>query len=185
MRPDVRDDQQGLAAVNKIQGQVRRTYLVNLKRKDSVHFGTSEQGRGPLESMFGQIIFKPLVFGSFGEMSSNIVQMVETAEEYGVEHLGRNMAATTVDTVRTALRRRYRTHLSMAAWRGYANLLPDKTKYVGSGQSAPNTAHVRQDMRGRGDKGDHMGLFGAQETQVPVRDAYLPIKMGGTVGGML
>ena len=108
-RPDVRDDQQGSAAVDKFQGQVRRKYLVNLKRKDSVHFGTLEQGKGPLESIFWQIVFKPLVFGSFGEMSSNVVQLVETTVEYGVEHLGKNKAATTVDTVRTALRRRYMT----------------------------------------------------------------------------
>ena len=50
-----------------------------------------------------------------------------------MEHLGRNMAATTVDTVRVALRKRYKTHLSMAAWRRYANLLLDRTKYVGTG----------------------------------------------------
>ncbi len=46
-------------------------------------------------------------------MSSNVVGLVETAVEYGVEHLGRNMAAATVDTVRTTLRRRYKTQLSM------------------------------------------------------------------------
>ena len=129
----MRDDQQGQAAVNKFKGQVRRSYLVNLKRKDSVHFGTSEQGRGPMDLIFRQIVFKPPVFGSFGEISSNVVQLVEIAVEYGVEHLGRNMAATTVDTARTALRRRYMTQLSMAAWRGYANLLLDMTKYADSG----------------------------------------------------
>ena len=80
------------------------------------------------------------MFGSFGETSSIVVQLVETTVEYGVEHLGRNMAATTMDTVRTALRRRYKTQLSMAAWRGYANLLLDRTKYVSSDQSAPNRA---------------------------------------------
>ena len=90
----MRDDKQGSAAVNMFHDQ----NLVNLNRKDSTHFGTSEQGRGPLESIFRQIVFKPLVFGSFGEMSSNVVQLVETAVEYGVEHIGRNMAAMTVDT---------------------------------------------------------------------------------------
>jgi len=64
------------------------------------------------------------------------------------------------------------TQLSMAAWRGYANLLLDRTKYVGSGQSAPNRAQIRQDMRGRGDMGEHLGLFGAHETDVLVRDAF-------------
>jgi hypothetical protein len=96
--------------------------------------------KGPLEEIFGHIIFKLLVFGTFGEMISNEVALVETAVEYGVEHLGRTMAATTVDTVKIAFRRRYMTQLSMAAWRGYAELLLDRTKYAGTGQIAPNMA---------------------------------------------
>ena len=39
-RRGVRDEQQGSTAVNKFQGQVRKSYLVNLKRKDLAHFGT-------------------------------------------------------------------------------------------------------------------------------------------------
>ena len=74
-----------------------------------MHFGTSEGSKGPLETIFWQIVFTPLVFESFEEMSSNVVSLVETAVEYGVEHLGRNMTATTVDRVRDALRRRYMT----------------------------------------------------------------------------
>jgi hypothetical protein len=153
IRPGVRDEQQGSTQVNKFQGQVRKSYLANLKRKDLAHFGTSEGVGGPLETIFRQIVFKPLVFGIFGKMSSNVVGLVETAVEYGVEHLGRNMAATTVDTVRTDLRMRYKTQLSMASWRGYANLLLDKTKYVGTCQLVANKAQIRQDMRGRGDLG--------------------------------
>ena len=101
--------------------------------------------------------------------------------EYGVEHLGRNMAATTVDTVRTALRRRYMNQLSMAAWRGYANLLLDKTKYVGIGLSSPNKAQIRQDMRGKGDTGEHAGFFMAHETDVLMRDAF-PLGWGDCWG---
>jgi hypothetical protein len=41
------------------------------------------------------------------------------AVEYGVGHLGRTTAATTVDAVRMALKRRYRAQLSTAVWRGY------------------------------------------------------------------
>ncbi len=114
--------------------------MVNLKRKDLVHFGTPEGSKGSLETIFRQIVFKPMVFGSFGEMSSNVVSLVETAVEYGVEHLGRNMDATTLDTLRVALHMRYKTQLSMVAWRGLANLLLDMTKYVGAGQSAANRA---------------------------------------------
>ena len=79
--------------------------------------------------------------------------------ECGVEHLGRNMAATTVDTMREALRMRYMTHLSIAAWRGYANLLLDRTKYVGTSHTSPNRAQIRHNMRGGGDLGEHAGLF--------------------------
>ena len=42
------------------------------------------------------------------------------------------MAATTVDAVRMALRRRFTTHLSTTVWRGYANLILDRIKYVGT-----------------------------------------------------
>ena len=79
--------------------------MVNLKRKNKVYFGTLEEAKGLLVSLFRQLNFKPLVFGTlFGEMSSNDVTLVETTVEYEVEHLGRNMAAITVDTLRTTLR---------------------------------------------------------------------------------
>jgi len=108
--------------------------------RSPVHFDASEGGRRPLKTIFRQIIIEPLVFVTFGEMSSNVVGLVETAVEYGVEHMGRNMAATTVKTVRTTLRRRYKTQLSMVAWRGYANLLLDRMTYVGAGHSFSDSA---------------------------------------------
>ena len=84
---------------------------------------------------------------------------METAVEYGVKHLGRNILATIVGIIRSALRMRYKTHLSKAAcmyeWIGYANSLLDKTKYVGTGQAALNLAHAMQALRERGDAGKH------------------------------
>ncbi len=59
--------------------------------------------------------FRPLVFGTFGECSSNAKAVLDMAVEYGVEHLGRTMAAATVDAVKTALKRRYMAQLSTAA----------------------------------------------------------------------
>ncbi len=59
--PDVRDDPQGSAAVNKFQGKVRGMYIAKLKQKDKEHFGTEEDVPGPLESQFRQMDFKPLV----------------------------------------------------------------------------------------------------------------------------
>lgn len=63
-----------------------------------------------METIFRRMHFKPLVFGKIGEMSSNVTDLVEMAVEYGVEHLERSMAAMRVDTVRLALRRRYKSH---------------------------------------------------------------------------
>ena len=91
--------------VNAFQRQVRGTYIANLREKDRQYFGTAETARGPLESLFRRRDFKPIVFGTFGEMSSNVKEVVDMAVEYGVEHLGRSMAATTVDGVRTILKR--------------------------------------------------------------------------------
>jgi hypothetical protein len=51
--------------------------------------------------------FKPLVFGTFAESSLNVKNFVETAVEYGVEHLGTSMEASTPDVLRVALRRRF------------------------------------------------------------------------------
>ena len=83
---------------------------------------------------------------------------METAVEYGIRNLGRNIAATTVETVRVTLIRRYKAQLSITAWRGYANILLDRTKYIGSGEPVANMAQVRQAMRDRGYAGDHATL---------------------------
>ena len=137
-----------------------------------MHHDRAEGGRGPLEAIFRQLNFKALVVGTFGEMSSNVGELVKTAVEYGVEHLGRNMAATTVETARLALRRRYKAQLSMSAWRGYENLLLDRTKYVGRAKVVPNKAQVKQAMRDKWDAGDHATLWMAHETDVLTRDAF-------------
>ena len=172
-RPEVRDNPSGSAAVNKFQGQVRQTYLVNLHQKDKDHFATAEGAVGPLEAVFRSLDFKPLVFGTFAEASTNVGEFVELAVEYGVEHLGRTMAATSVDSVKAALRRRYKTQLATAAWRGYANLILDRTKYVGTRMAALNRAQVRMEMSDRADAGEFMGVFMAHETDEPTRDAFL------------
>ena len=63
-------------------------------RRDQQLFITIE--RGPLETVFKQIDFKPLVFGSFGEMSKGVKEFIMLAVDYGAEHLGRTMAARSV-----------------------------------------------------------------------------------------
>jgi len=80
-----------------------------------------------------------------------VSEFVELAVEYGVEHIGRTMAATSVEAIRATLRRRYRTQITTAAWKGYANLVLDMTKYVGTGTTSNNKAQVRQAMIDRAD----------------------------------
>ena len=59
----------------------------------------------------------------------------------------------------------------MATWKGYANLVVDRTKYVGTGTTGHNKAQVRQDMIARADDGEFMGIM-AHETDEPLRDAF-------------
>jgi hypothetical protein len=83
------------------------------------------------------------------------------------------MAASTPDALKVALRRRYIAQLSLAAWRGYANLVLDRTKYVCTGRTGTNRAQIRQDVIGRADASEHVGMWTANETDVPPRDAFL------------
>ncbi len=130
-----------------------------------------EGGRGPLESLFRQMDFKPLVFGTFGECSKSVKEVLDIAVEYGVENLGRSMAAAHVDAVMMAVRRRYKTQLSTAVWRGYANLTLDRVKYVGTGRLGPKHALVRAEMQERANEVEFQGLWMSHETDEPLRDA--------------
>jgi hypothetical protein len=44
-----------------------------------------------IEGISRQLDFKPLVFGTFGEMSSTVNELVEASVGYGVENLGTNI----------------------------------------------------------------------------------------------
>ena len=147
-------------------------YLGNLHKTDQTHFATAEGSVGPSEAIFRTLDFKPMVFGTFAEASTNVGEFVELAVEYGVEHMGRTMAATTVESVKAALRRRYKTQLATPAWKGYANMMVDMTKYVGTGAAGTNKAQVRQAMIDRADEGEFRGMYMAHETDEPTRDAF-------------
>ncbi len=76
------------------------------------------------------------------------------------------------------------TQLSMADWRGYANLILDRVKYVGIGRLGPNKAQVRAEMQKRADDGEFNGVRMAHETDVPLRDAF-PNEWGDAGGDAL
>ena len=70
----------------------------------------------------------------------------------------------------------------MAAWKGYANLVLDMTKYVGTGTTRHSKTQVRQEMIAWADAGEFMGLWMAPETDEPLRDAF-PNGWGDIGGG--
>jgi hypothetical protein len=102
--------------------------------------------------------FKSLVFGSFGEMSTDVKEIVELAVDYGAEHIGQIMAATTVETVKAALRRRYKSQRSVAKCRGLANLVLDMTKYVGTGHTGMHMAQIKHEMVDMADEGEYFAM---------------------------
>jgi hypothetical protein len=72
-------------------------YLGNLHLKNQAHFATAKGSVRPLEAIFKTLDFKPMVFGTSAEASTNVGEFVEIAVEYGVEHMGRSMAVTSVE----------------------------------------------------------------------------------------
>ena len=62
--------------------------MFNLHKKDTNHFGTAEGAIRPLEAIFRQLNFKPLVFGTFAESNTNLKEFIEAVVEYGVEYTG-------------------------------------------------------------------------------------------------
>ena len=94
------------------------------------------------------------------------------------------MVASSLNVVKMALRRRFRAQLSIAAWRGYANLVLDRTKYVGHGVGGATREQVRQAMMDRDDVGEFVGLVGAHDRDAPPMDAF-PTGWGDSWGDAL
>ena len=94
------------------------------------------------------------------------------------------MVATSLNVVKMVLRRRFRAQLSVAAWRGYANLVLDRTKYVVHGVGGATREQVRQAMVDRDDAGEFVGLVGARDRDAPLMDAF-PTGWGDIWGGAL
>jgi hypothetical protein len=85
---------QEVDAVQYFQNLVRAQNITQLKRKNNVNFRTNPTRRGPLKNLFRQMNFKPMVFGTFGEISSNLHDFVNIVVDYGAENLGTSMTAT-------------------------------------------------------------------------------------------
>jgi hypothetical protein len=78
----VREDMKGSAAVNRYQRKLRSTYLSHLRRNNRAHFGTPKKEKGPLESIFKKLDLKPIIFGTYGEMSNGVNEVLEIDVDY-------------------------------------------------------------------------------------------------------
>ena len=166
---ETRDNSRGGAAVELKQKGLRKEYIKELHKKDERHFRTPAGQRGPLETIFRQMNFKGLVFGTFGEMSSAVGEMVTLAVDYGMEHLGRAIGAADIDVIRATIRRRHTSRIVMANWRGYANLIIGRSKYIGTG-STMNRMQLTHHLQARADRGDFASFSCAHEIDRMVPD---------------
>ena len=93
-------------------------------------------------------------------MISNVKDFLELALDYVADHMGKSMAALTMDAVRQALKRRYIAKLSMNSWREYANLVLDRIKYVGDGIIKElNKDRIKLGMMDMADQGSLIRYF--------------------------
>ena len=91
--------------------------------------------------------FKPLVFGTFAEMSSSVKDFVDTAGKYAIDHLGASMAAMTPELL--GLLFGAGSELSYLWRRGEAMPTSSSTEpsMLAWEFSRTNKAQVRQDPR--------------------------------------
>jgi hypothetical protein len=108
-----------------------------------------------------------MVFGTFGKMSSNVKDFVVLVVDYGAEHFGKSMTATTLNTFRQVLKLRYIAQLSIAYWRRYAKLTLHRIKYVGYGIEGLNRDWIRLGMIDMADNGEFDSLFLAHKIDMP------------------
>ena len=79
----------------------------------------------------------------------------------------KSLSYSTIEAVRQALKRRYKGQLSMASWRGYTNLILDRTKYAGNGVEGIKRDKIILGMIDRANQVVFDSLFLAHETDMP------------------
>ena len=170
-RPEVKDNLVGSTVVNKFQGQVTKTYMLNLHKKVRTHFGTAEGAIRPLKAIFRQLDFKPMMLGTFAESNNNVREFIETAVEYGMEHLlGTHYCNDNGGCNTHGIAKEVSDTARDGGMEGYANLVMDR--YVGTGTTGHNKAHVWQDMIARAYAGEFMEMWMAHKTDESLWDAF-------------
>ena len=77
-------------------------------------------------------VFHGLAFGTYGDINSNVRKLVSMATKYGHKHLAKTIImAKDLDAAKATIRKRFHARIAMASWRGYANMLLGRIKYVG------------------------------------------------------
>ena len=87
-----------------------------------------------------------------------MLRYIGLAVDYGAEHLGRTMAAIAMEAVKISLKKRYKCQISAANWRGLADLILDRTKYVGSGHIRVKRTRIMHEMMDKADVGEYFDM---------------------------
>ena len=80
------------------------------------------------------------------------------------------MEATSLEVVRQSLKHRYKAQLSMASWRGYANLIQDRTNFVGDVVKGLNRKQIKLIMLDKAEQGEFDSLLMARDTNMSMGD---------------
>ena len=103
------------------QSRVQSEYLADARDLDREHNRTPVGSTGPVERKvlsFGRV--RGLVFGSFGEASPDVYDLVKECGDIGAARGWRDMGAASVADARAVLRGRARRHVGIEAARGMA-----------------------------------------------------------------
>ena len=134
-------------AVQKRQKQITAEYACKARKADRVYNSTQREQTGPLERevrRYGRI--DGLVFGAFGEASTDVEQLLQACAKIGAERHWREMGARKPEEAQDVLLAKYRRQIGVEAVRGHATLKLDRLRQVRGGNQ-DNVAWRRTNAR--------------------------------------
>ena len=128
-RADVRHGR--ARAVQVREQQLPGHYEAAALTKDREWFGVTQPEVGPMRTVLRRHRFAGLVVGHVGEASNGLKAFVAMMADTAAERKGRITGAKTRKQAASVLGTRFMVQLSIASWRGRADLVIDRARYVG------------------------------------------------------
>jgi hypothetical protein len=118
-------------AVQRRQDKVNKEYAKKAEKVDSKFNGTPQGQQGPVAaklSSFGRV--HGLIFGAFGDVSKDVVDLVHYTAEHAAPHRWREMGAASSKDARNVLHMGIRRRIAVTCARGHARLKLDRLAAV-------------------------------------------------------